>query len=102
MAAKEFFESLEAKAEPDKIGQVNHSYLFQIADEGAWLVDVRDGALSVHDGAGKDADVTISTSSAVFDAIASGEQNPMKAYMSGKLKVSGDMGAALKLQKLFG
>lgn len=101
MAAKEFFEDLEAKAEPDKIRQVNHSYLFEIADEGAWLVDVREGTLTVKEGPGQVADVTISTSSAVFEAIASGEQNPMKAYMSGKLKVRGDLSAALKLQKLF-
>jgi putative sterol carrier protein len=33
--------------------------------------------------------------------IANGEQNPTSAYMSGKLKVNGDMGQAMKLQKLF-
>ena len=33
--------------------------------------------------------------------IINGEQNPTTAYMTGKLKISGDMGAALKLQKLF-
>src|SRR5439155_1473628 len=32
---------------------------------------------------------------------AGGEQNPTSAYMTGKLKVKGDMGAAMKLQKLF-
>ena len=30
-----------------------------------------------------------------------GEQNPTTAFMTGKLKIDGDMGAALKLQKLF-
>ena len=33
--------------------------------------------------------------------IANGEQNPTAAYMSGKLKVKGDLGQAMKLQKLF-
>jgi putative sterol carrier protein len=33
--------------------------------------------------------------------IVNGEQNPTTAYMTGKLKIAGDMGAALKLQKLF-
>ena len=33
--------------------------------------------------------------------IANGEANPTTAYMTGKLKIKGDMGAALKLQKLF-
>ena len=31
----------------------------------------------------------------------SGEQNPVTAYMTGKLKIRGDTAAALKLQKLF-
>ena len=48
-----------------------------------------------------DADATISTTAEVFDRISSGEQNPTTAYMTGKLKVKGDMGAAMKLQKLF-
>jgi acyl-CoA dehydrogenase len=33
--------------------------------------------------------------------IVRGEQNPTSAYMGGKLRVKGDMGAAMKLQKLF-
>ena len=33
--------------------------------------------------------------------IVAGEQNPTSAYMTGKLKLKGDMGAAMKLQKLF-
>ena len=48
-----------------------------------------------------DADCTITASEETFTKIASGEQNPTAAYMSGKLKVKGDMGQAMKLQKLF-
>jgi putative sterol carrier protein len=45
--------------------------------------------------------VTIRASQETFTAIASGEQNPTTAYMTGKIKIDGDMGAAMKLQKLF-
>ena len=48
-----------------------------------------------------DADVTISASQEVFQKIVAGEQNPTSAYMTGKLKLKGDMGAAMKLQKVF-
>ena len=65
-----------------------------------WKVDVADGKVTVTEG-GSDGDVTIRASEETFTAIASGEQNPTTAYMTGKLKVEGDMGAALKLQKLF-
>ena len=100
MATREFFESLEAQADPAKIAGVSNSYLFDIEGDGQWLVDVRDGAITVTEGAG-DADATISTSSETFAKIVAGEQNPTTAYMTGKLKIKGDMGAAMKLQKLF-
>src|SRR5689334_11958118 len=101
MAAKDFFDSLPARADANKLAGVNNSYFFDIEGEGTWLVDVRDGGLTVTQGGADDADVTITTSSEVFEDIVSGKQNPTTAYMTGKLKIKGDMGAALKLQKLF-
>jgi putative sterol carrier protein len=100
LAAKEFFESLPARADASKLAGMTNSYLFDIDGEGQWRVVVQDGHLDVTEGGG-DADATISTSSDVFDKIVAGEQNATVAYMSGKLKIKGDMGAAMKLQKLF-
>ena len=79
---------------------MNNSYLFDIEGEGQWHVVVADGAINVTEGEG-DADTTISTSADTFAQIVAGEQNPTTAYMTGKLKIKGDMGAAMKLQKLF-
>jgi putative sterol carrier protein len=100
VATREFFETLAGRAEPAKIAGVSNSYLFDIEGDGQWLVDVRDGAVTVTEGSG-DADATISTSSETFAKIVAGEQNATTAYMTGKLKIKGDMGAAMKLQKLF-
>jgi putative sterol carrier protein len=100
VAAKAFFESLEARADPSKLAGMSNSYLFDIEGEGQWLVTVADGKLGVAQGGG-DADATITTSAETFDKIIAGEQNPTTAYMTGKLKIKGDMGAAMKLQKLF-
>lgn len=100
MPAKEFFESLEARADPARIDGIDHTYLFDVEGEGQWFVVIRDGAVRVTEGAGQ-ADVTISTSGETFDKLAAGKQNPMAAYMTGKIKITGDTGAALKLQKLF-
>ena len=100
MAAKDFFDSLPSRADASKLAGVNNSYLFDIEGEGQWLVSVADGSVDVSEGAG-DADATLETSSETFEKIVSGEQNPTTAYMTGKLKIKGDMGAAMKLQKLF-
>ena len=100
MPAKDFFDSLPGRADADKLSGMSNSYLFDIEGEGQWRVVVENGALNVSEGGG-DADATITTSSDVFEQIVSGEQNPTTAYMTGKLKIKGDMGAAMKLQKLF-
>jgi putative sterol carrier protein len=99
-SAREFFESLESRVDPSKTAGMNNSYVFEIDGVGTWKVDVSDGNVSVTEGGGA-ADATIRASEETFEAIARGEQNPTTAYMTGKLKVEGDMGAALKLQKLF-
>ena len=74
--------------------------MFDVEDVGQWTVSVDDGTVTVTEGAGE-ADCTISASEETLVKIARGEANPTTAYMTGKLKIQGDMGAALKLQKLF-
>jgi putative sterol carrier protein len=100
VTAKEFFASLEGRADTSKTAGMTNSYLFDIEGAGKWTVKVDDGKVSVSEG-GEDADAVITTTEATFEKIVSGEQNPTSAYMTGKLKVKGDMGAAMKLQKLF-
>ncbi len=51
--------------------------------------------------ADKDADCTISVDKADFIALASGSLDPMMAFMSGKIKVAGDMSVAMGLQSIF-
>jgi putative sterol carrier protein len=97
---REFFETLESRVDASKAAGMTASYKFDIDGSGSWLVDVDDGKVTVTEDGG-DADCTISTSSETFLKIANREQNPTAAYMSGKLKVKGDMGQAMKLQKLF-
>jgi putative sterol carrier protein len=101
VATKEFFAGLESKADASKLAGMSNSYLFEIEGEGQWFVSVDDGKLSVAEGGSGDPDATISTTSETFEKIVAGEQNPTTAYMTGKLKIKGDMGAAMKLQKLF-
>lgn len=65
---------------------------FVLTDEGAIMIDgsgVRAGD--------EEADVTLTATPEVFRAILDGELNPTMAFMSGKLKVDGSMGMAMKL-----
>ena len=100
MDAREFFESLPSRVDPSRTAGVNKSYVFDIEGAGVWKVDVTDAGIEVTEGGG-DADVTIHASEETFRAIAEGKQNPTTAFMTGKLKIDGDMSAAMKLQNLF-
>jgi len=99
--AREFFETLEARAaDSTKATGLNATYLFDIDGAGTWLVRVENGKVSVHEGTGE-ADTTISASADTFMKIVNGQQNATSAFMMGKLKVTGDLSNAMKLQKLF-
>jgi putative sterol carrier protein len=99
-SVQEFFEGLAARVPADRVEGMNNTYVFDIEGAGVWTVAIVDGAIQVTEGAG-DADTTFSASEESFAKIVAGEQNPTTAYMTGKLKIKGDMGAAMKLQKLF-
>ncbi|MEJ6394112.1 SCP2 sterol-binding domain-containing protein [Gymnodinialimonas sp. 2305UL16-5] len=67
---------------------------FEIEGEGAVMVDGA-GVRAAEDG--EAADVTMSAEADVFQEIMAGDLNPTAAFMSGKLKLDGDMGTAMKL-----
>ncbi len=65
---------------------------FAIEGSGAVLID-SDGARVSDD----EADVTLTADADTFQGIMDGSENPTSAFMTGKLKVDGDMGLAMKL-----
>jgi putative sterol carrier protein len=101
MSAREFFASLPGRLDPERLAGVDASYLFDVAGEGRWLVEVRDASVVVTENPTADADVTFSLSSETFAKLVARKQNPMLAYMTGKLKISGDLGVAMRLRDLF-
>ncbi|XP_030631662.1 sterol carrier protein 2 [Chanos chanos] len=85
-----------------KIGGV---FAFKVKDgpggkEAVWNVDVKNGKGSVDNDPGKKADCTISMSDADLLALMTGTMNPQTAFFQGKLKITGNMGMAMKLQNL--
>lgn len=70
---------------------------FVIEGEGSVYIDA-DGARAADD----EADVTLTASRETFEGLLSGEVNPTAAFMTGKLKVDGSMGTAMKLGSILG
>ncbi len=65
---------------------------FEIEGEGSVVIDAAGARAS-----DEATDVTLSADVDTFQAMMSGETNPTSAFMTGKLRVEGDMGMAMKL-----
>lgn len=65
---------------------------FEIKDEGAIVID-ESGARASDDAA----DVTLSASADTFQDILAGNLDATSAFMTGRLKLDGDMGLAMRL-----
>jgi len=106
VSAKEIFENIKAnlEAQPDKLAGLNASYQFDLSGEGGgtFFINVADGKIEVGEGAAESPGCTVSMSASDFADMVEGRLNPTAAFMSGKLKIKGDMGLAMKLQALLG
>jgi putative sterol carrier protein len=84
-AVRTLQERMEGKSLPGSVK-------FVIAEEGAVLIDGDE--VRAEDAP---ADCTMTASADVFEGILDGDVNPTAAFMTGRLKVEGDMGLAMKL-----
>ena len=90
------FNELQDKAnEVDAIGGT----IKFVIDDTIVYVD-GSGTKNIVSDSNEDADCTISTSASALKDMQSGDLNPMTAVMSGKVKISGDMSLAMKVQSL--
>lgn len=99
-SARDFFESIESRLDPERTKGETVSYRFDIEGAGSWKVDVLDGATTVTESADA-ADCVIRMKEQTLLRLIEGKQNPATAFMTGKIKVDGNMALALKLQQLF-
>lgn len=78
-------------------------YQLDITGEGGgqWYVDVNDGTCKVEQGVHPSPKVTLTLNSKDHVELFTGKLNPQMAFMTGRLKLKGDMGAALKFGQIF-
>ncbi len=90
------------QAKPDVVGKINSIYQFQISGPGggAWTVDCTQPGGKVGPGTSPGAKCTVAAAEQDFLAIVNGKLNPQMAFMSGKLRIQGDVGLAMKLQQI--
>jgi len=97
----DIFSQIEAgaKADPSIAPKIGGLYHFKINDK-SWTMDFKNGPGSVKQGAPEKADVTITIAEPDFINLMTGKVNGQNLFMQGKLKIQGNMGLAMKLDKI--
>lgn len=102
---KEIFETKIAdglKADPGRAKAINAVYQFNVTgpNGGTWTVDLRAASPGVKSGAAEKANCTITVADTDFINLVTGKANGQTLFMSGKIKIAGDMGLAMKLTQV--
>uniref|UniRef100_A0A8D8T4W3 Hydroxysteroid dehydrogenase-like protein 2 n=1 Tax=Cacopsylla melanoneura TaxID=428564 RepID=A0A8D8T4W3_9HEMI len=103
---EQVFWAIENNLSTELISKTQAVFQFDIKDgaaQGSWHIDLKTGAGS--SGKGKPssaADATLAMSEKNFIGLFQGKLKPTSAFMTGKLKISGNLQKAMKLEKLMG
>jgi putative sterol carrier protein len=101
VTVREFFEQVPERVGPEQARALDASYRFEIDGAGSWRLEADGDRVAVSE-SDAPADCVIRANEATFLGIIEGRQSAMSAYMTGKIRVEGDLGLALRLRDLFG
>ena len=99
----ETFDQLSSKFRADKAAGVNATIQYEITGDqsGTWHAVIKDGTCTVTSGAAANPNLTLTMSAQDWLDMTGGKLSGQMAFMSGKLKLKGDMGLAMKVGGLF-
>ena len=100
---KESFEAMPGRFRADKAAGTSAVIQYDISGEGGgtWSAVIKDGACTVSQGAAASPNLTLQISAQDWVDMLTGKASGQMLFMSGKLKVKGDMGLAMKLGSMF-
>lgn len=88
---------------PEKAGSTSAAIQFDLTGDGAGkrFIKIADGKATSGQGEVENPNLTLTADSGDFVKIFTGGLDPTAAFMSGKLKIKGDMGLAIRMQSMF-
>ena len=101
-SCQEYFDTLDRRFVNSAAKGVNAVYQFTLTGDGGgdWHLIVDDGALQVVAGKHPDPSATLTAEAGNYVQIANGDMNGLRAVMTRKMTVSGNLVAARKMQQM--
>ena len=103
MTVAESFAAMQTIFNPAAAAGLNKTFQWNISGEqaGTWALKIANQTCEVIPGGAEKPDITFITSDTDWLSIAEGKLDPMSAFASGKLKVTGDLMLAMRVPQLF-
>ena len=100
----EYFTELPTKVNKDKVKGMNAIYQWDITGNngGKWNVVLANDDVAGNEGQSDNPNITLTLEVQNFMDLVSGKLNGQMAFLTGKLKIQGDMTLAMKLQSIIG
>lgn len=100
----EFFSGLQESIDPEKVKGIDATYQWDITGDGGgkWYAKLSDSGVEVSEGEAESPSITLTVEAQNWMDIVNGKLNGQMAFLTGKLKIKGDMTLAMKLQSITG
>jgi putative sterol carrier protein len=97
------FKEMPGYFQSEKAGSTKGNVQFDLSGDngGKWWVKIADGRAEAGQGELESPNLTLIADAGDYVKIAMGQLDATAAFMSGKLKIKGDMGLAMKMASLF-
>lgn len=95
-----FFAELPQKVDASKTAGMNATFQFDIG-AGKWYAKIADGAVDIGEGQADNPTITLIATDQDWLDLVNGTINGQTAFLTGKLKIQGDMTLAMKLESVF-
>ena len=102
-SVKQIFSEMPARLNAEVAAGMDAAFQYNLTGDGAgqYYTHIKNGGVEVSEGEHPAPAVTVTMSAADFVELSQGRLDGIMAFMTGKLKATGDLGLASKLQKLF-
>lgn len=103
MDIEQIFTNMPANVDLSKLGDFKATIVFSLSGEGGgdWQVNVADGKVTTEKATAEKPTAKVSMTADDYKDMMSGKLNPVQAFMSGKVRVEGDLNAVMKMQSIF-